>query len=236
MIPEILLIKGLWEHNRKLWYFSFPFHAGLYLLFALIGLLALGAIVQANGVTVAPDGNILVSALYYLTILVGFSSLAAGLFGSIALLLNRYNDKKLKNYSAPMDFANLYFFIVAFAVGFLSWLLVDHDFAIGRTIAQGVITFEDLAINSVWVSGAVFLWAILLAYIPLTHMSHFFTKYFIYHHVRWEDEPNLRGSKVEAEINKNLNYPVSWSAPHINGDGKKTWVDVALAEGTEDEK
>src|SRR3972149_6271414 len=31
MVPEILLLVGLWEHNRKLWFASFPFHAGPYL-------------------------------------------------------------------------------------------------------------------------------------------------------------------------------------------------------------
>jgi hypothetical protein len=32
MIPEVLFLKGLYEFNRKLWYRSFPFHFGLYLL------------------------------------------------------------------------------------------------------------------------------------------------------------------------------------------------------------
>ena len=31
-----------------------------------------------------------------------------------------------------------------------------------------------------------------------------------------------------------LQYPVSWSAPHIRGDGKKNWVDVATAGVEED--
>jgi hypothetical protein len=29
---------------------------------------------------------------------------------------------------------------------------------------------------------------------------------------------------------------VSWSAPHIRGDGKKTWVDVATSGVKENEK
>ena len=39
MIPEILLLAGVWEHNRKHWFLSFPFHFGLYLLAGLIALL-----------------------------------------------------------------------------------------------------------------------------------------------------------------------------------------------------
>jgi hypothetical protein len=57
-------------------------------------------------------------------------------------------------------------------------------------------------------------------------------KYFAYHAIRWADEPNLRGGKQEKVINDLLNQPVTWSAPHIRGDGKKTWLDVA----TEDPK
>ena len=42
MIPEILLLAAVWEHNRKHWLRSFPFHFGLYLSAGLIGLLLLG--------------------------------------------------------------------------------------------------------------------------------------------------------------------------------------------------
>jgi hypothetical protein len=76
----------------------------------------------------------------------------------------------------------------------------------------------------------------LLAYIPLTHMSHFVGKYFAYHSIRWGDEPNLRGGKFEPEIQKLLSRPVSWAAPHINADGKKNWVDLATEEMKPEEK
>jgi hypothetical protein len=65
-------------------------------------------------------------------------------------------------------------------------------------------------------------------------MTHFIAKYFTYHEVRWNDEPNEKNSKIEKEIDKVLQYPVSWSAPHIKGDGKKNWVDVATT--MEDDK
>ena len=44
MIPEMLFLKGLYEFNRKLWYRSFPFHFGLYLLTGTLGLLVSGAL------------------------------------------------------------------------------------------------------------------------------------------------------------------------------------------------
>ena len=27
-----------------------------------------------------------------------------------------------------------------------------------------------------------------------------------------------------------LNHPVSWAAPHINGEGRKTWAELATGE------
>ena len=50
------------------------------------------------------------------------------------------------------------------------------------------------------------------------------------------DEPNIAGGKLVNQIEKVLNYKVSWSASHIKGEGKKTWVDVATEEVDFDEK
>ena len=41
---------------------------------------------------------------------------------------------------------------------------------------------------------------------------------------------SLAGSKQEKAILELLSQPVTWAAPHIAGDGKRTWVDVATEE------
>jgi hypothetical protein len=58
-------------------------------------------------------------------------------------------------------------------------------------------------------------------------MSHFVGKYFAYHAIRWNDDPNTPGSKHEKPIADVLQYPVTWSASHIQGDGTTTWAEVA---------
>jgi nitrate reductase gamma subunit len=68
---------------------------------------------------------------------------------------------------------------------------------------------------------------VLLAYIPMTHMSHFVGKFFAYHSIRWNDEPNLKGGPQEAAIVANLMQKVTWAAPHIQSNGEKNWVEVA---------
>ena len=50
MLKEILFLKALWEHNRRLWWFSFPFHVGLYLL-----VVAAAVLVLAGGAAAAGD-------------------------------------------------------------------------------------------------------------------------------------------------------------------------------------
>ena len=52
---EILVIGTLWEHNRSLWYRSFPFHLGLYFLTGFLGLLGIGAVMQAAGAPVGAE-------------------------------------------------------------------------------------------------------------------------------------------------------------------------------------
>ena len=75
-----------------------------------------------------------------------------------------------------------------------------------------------------------------MIYIPLTHMSHFIGKYFAYHSIRWNDNPNLSGGKEEEKINELLKQPISWAAHHIKADGKKNWVEVATELPMEDQK
>jgi hypothetical protein len=72
--------------------------------------------------------------------------------------------------------------------------------------------------------------SLLVAYIPLTHMSHFIGKYFAYHAIRWNDTPNIPGGAEEKKIEAVLGQKVTWAADHIDGRGEKTWVDVATEE------
>jgi len=117
---------------------------------------------------------------------------------------------------------------------------VDTDFAVLRDYFSRLVTFGFSSAEAgpipAWSAMEIVLASLLVAYIPLTHMSHFFTKWFMYHDVRWSDEPNLPGSKIERQVGEVLQYPVSWSASHIRGDGKKTWADVATSGVEENEE
>lgn len=235
MIPEILLLAGVWEHNRSQWFRSFPFHFGVYMLAGLVGLLLLGGIATAAGVSVTPDGGFVWSAVYHLTYVVGFVGLGLCLIGSLALLARRMFDVDYAEYTKRGDYFNLAFFVVTVVVALGAHAVGDTDFSVLRGYVTQLVTFDFAGANAggtslMSLTGLeIVLGCLLFAYIPLTHMSHFFTKWFMYHDIRWSDEPNFKGSKIEKKIQEALAYPVSWSAPHIRGDGKKNWVDVATS-------
>ena len=237
MIPEILLLAGVWEHNRKHWFRSYPFHFGLYLLAGLIGLLLLGGIATTAGAKVSADATVLGQALYHLTYIVGYAGLGLALVGSVALLARRMFESDYREYTKKADFFNLAFFTLTLVVALAAHLSADPNFATLRGYFARLATFGFSSPQAVspLTAAEVILASLLVAYIPLTHMSHFFTKWFMYHDIRWSDTPNLPGGKIEQQLGEVLHYPVSWSARHIRGDGKKTWVDVATS-GVEEEK
>jgi nitrate reductase gamma subunit len=164
------------------------------------------------------------------------------LAGSLALLARRTLNPDYREFTTRADYFNLIFFVATFGVALAAHLAGDPGFSALRGYFALLVTFGFASADTSFagtgglIAAEIVLASLMLAYIPLTHMSHFFTKWFLYHHVRWSDEPNVKGGEMEGEIGKALEYPVSWSAPHIRGDGKKNWVDVATSDVEEDKE
>jgi nitrate reductase gamma subunit len=214
MAPEILFLKGLWEFNRKLWYRSFPFHFGLYLVIASLGLLGAAAAL-----------NLPMLRVLYAT--AGGAGAVLVLIGASALLARRLTDPELRLYTAPGDLFNLVFFLAAFA-------LIAAGYFTGSApsmfdIARGLLTFDTSVRVPPLLGTGLALGSVLAAYIPLTHMSHFIGKYFTYHSVRWDDRPVARKRELSRTIAAYLACRPTWSAPHVGADGHKTWGEVAAA-------
>ncbi len=235
MVPEILFLVALREFNPKLWRWSFPFHFGLYLVAGATVLMLVAAVIGA----VLPD-PVAVPINGFIGLLVPFvggAGLVLGIIGAVGLFARR-RGRSLRDYTAPADLFNLLFFIVAFGVALVTFAGFDRDFSLVQAFVANLVTFNiaPLAIGGTGpllvVLSAVLL-SILTAYIPTTHMSHFVGKYFAYHAIRWKDDPNLPGGEEEKVIHELLNRPISWAAPHIRGDGKKTWLEAATEEPEE---
>ncbi|MFW5663163.1 MAG: respiratory nitrate reductase subunit gamma [Bacteroidota bacterium] len=222
MLPEILLLKGVWEHNRNLWWGSFPLHFGLYLLIGTIVIFAVNAILIATGMSFAE-----LSWLSTTGTAIFWTGCGIGLLGSFILLIKRIFDPALSNFSTPSHYFNIFILGSIYLTGII-WAAADPLFSMNIvSFYKGIITFSALGeiptIAYLHIGISVFF----IFYLPMTHMTHFFTKYFTYHNVRWEDEPNMPDSKFRKKLEQQLNYPVSWSAPHIGADGRKTWLVIA---------
>jgi len=211
MAAEILLLKGVWENNRRLWWASFPFHWGLYLLVGTtIGLMAVMAGLGSHLVTATLTAGGVIGGV--LTCL-----------GALALLVMRSTDQKLRLYTTPLDRANLLVLVlfggltVAVAAGFPGM----NDVPAGLV---SLLSFGGATTPAVW-ALQIMVGALFLFYLPLTRMVHFFAKYFTYHQVRWDDQPIEENPKMASRLQAALAFGVDWSADHV-GAGR-TWGEVA---------
>jgi nitrate reductase gamma subunit len=226
MIPEILFLKGLWDSNRALWFRSFPFHFGLYLLAgAGAGLLTMACVARLAGVALL--GGAAAQAAAWIVAVTGWSGLVLAIAGALGLLHRRLTDPALRAYTTAGDVFNLLFFTAALGTLGAGYLARPDGAPGALSVVLGLLSWDSSAAVPAVLAPGLVMTAALVAYIPLTHMSHFVGKYFAYHSVRWGDEPNLKGGPQEAGIMANLMQKVTWAAPHIQSGGEKNWVEVA---------
>lgn len=236
MAPEILFLRGLWKENRGLWWVSFPFHFGLYLMIATFVLLLGHAGVTLWGATAPAAGSFLQTLLNILIPVVGWGGLVLGTIGSLGLLCKRVADPELGSYSSPVDYFNLLFILAFFLSALVACLAGDPALEGAKAYTFGLLTggqAPDLPGQSFPGIAAIVTASLLVAYIPLTRMSHMFMKYFLYHDVKWDDAPNRRGGRIEAAVRKNLKLKPTWGAKHVGADGQKSWRDIASSTSTE---
>jgi len=228
MAKEIILVKSVYEHNKPLWVFSFPFHFGMYSLIGFIGLLAIGAIMELAGVSVsALSLSSFGLVVFYLTIFCGTIGWVLGIFGGIGLFLSRLLKRELRVASAFSDYVNLLFLLAVFGVGLWSWYTADQSYTATRAFVQSWLTFQPATAQPAAMVVQLWVTVALLFYFLFTQMTHMVGKYFTYHRVRWEDEPNIQGSKIEHAVQAALGQTITWSAPHIKTGG--TWAEAATA-------
>jgi nitrate reductase gamma subunit len=225
MIPEILFIRALYNHNRKLWIASFPFHGGLYVTICFLGLLVIGAVIQTFGVPVLPNSSSwFMRLLYSVTMVVGPVGFITSLVGCILLLFLRFADRDLKINSTLQDYFNLLFITALLICALAAWFYIDSSFTLAREYIQSLITVKPFSSKSAMLKAEIIIFALFLIYFPFTHMTHMFTKYFTYHNVRWEDEPNIQGGKIDTRVKSALQHTIKWNASHIP-TGKK-WSEI----------
>lgn len=233
MAKEIVFIQSVFHHNRSLWSFSFPFHFGLYCLMGFGATLILGAILQIAGVAVGAEATGVIGLLiHYLTLILGAVGFVLGAIGALGLLISRMTKDILRRCSVRSDYFNLILLLAVFVSGIYVWSAADPGFVNLRGFTAAAISFHGAPAMPGAVATLLVLTAVFFLYMPFTHMTHVVGKYFTYHKVRWSDQPNLKGSKIEKAVAEALGYKIEWSAPHIKSGG--TWAEAATA--TEEDK
>lgn len=219
MFMEMLFIKRVFAYKRPLWWLTYPFHTGVYLILAWFLLLFISALVDVFAI------EALELPVYYLTLVVGSLGIVLLFIFTIALLIRRIVDWELRSYSAPLDYFNLIFILAVVATGIAAWQ-IDTDFSVAKNYMKSLITFSTPPSVALATQVHIVLLSLLLIYLPFTKMTHFLAKWFTYHKILWEDEPNVRGGEMERRLKKFLTeYKVKWSAPHIDPNLK--WAEEA---------
>jgi nitrate reductase gamma subunit len=225
MVPEILFLRALRTFNRPLWYRSFPFHFGLYLLAGTVGLLVTSAVVFRL-IPAAGTADSL-QIVRTLTAIPGVVGLVLALAGAIGLLHRRLTDPALRVSTTPGDIFNLLFFIVAFVLLGIGYAVRPAGDAGALALVAGVLSWDLGVQTSPLLAAGIVATALLAAYIPLTHMAHFIAKYFTYHSVRWDDEPLRDNPKRAVAVAEYLTFRPTWAASHIRTpDETPTWAEV----------
>ncbi|MCL2660700.1 MAG: respiratory nitrate reductase subunit gamma [Acidobacteriaceae bacterium] len=214
MLKEIFLLHGIWKQNRRLWWRSYPFHTGLYLLVAACFLAAVGALTAHHSLS---------GLIFILAWICAWAGLLLTLIGSVSLAWLRTTDKNLSVQTVPGDLINL----AGFALASLLLLAggVSASMPPLNEAVYGLLTLRTDLHLPVLVSIGVIAGAAMVGYIPYTHMAHFIAKYFTYHAVRWDDA--AKNKAIEAGITRNLALRPTWSAEHIGADGKRSWAEIA---------
>ncbi|AEF93819.1 Nitrate reductase gamma subunit [Desulfotomaculum nigrificans CO-1-SRB] len=221
MLKEMLFIKNLFVNQRRQWWLSYAMHLGIYLLGLWTVMLFVGAITElSTGVSLATaqgvNSSLWTTIVYYVTLIAGGLGAILMAIGSFCLFLKRLFNSTFAKYTTLEEYFNLLFLFAVVASGIVVWS-GDPGFNYGRDIARAMLTFSPIKAGTALTVHILLLGAVMI-YIPQTKMSHYVGKYFSFHKVLWDNEPNLRNSQMEQIVKEAISYKpkASWSAPHIN--------------------
>ncbi|GAW91769.1 respiratory nitrate reductase subunit gamma [Calderihabitans maritimus] len=218
MLKEMLFIKNLFINQRPLWWLSYALHLGIYLLALWTVLLFIGAITEIAGLPMVTETGVnkhwWAALIYYCTLFTGSIGTILAAVGAGGLFLKRVFNETLKKYTTPQEYFNLLFIFTVLVTGLIVWSS-DPAFNYGRDIMKRLLTFSAIQADTALTVHIVLL-GLLLIYIPLSKMSHYVGKYFTFHKVLWDNDPNLPGSEVENKVKEAGRFKPSksWSAPH----------------------
>lgn len=223
MVKEILLLRGIWEHNRALWPLTLAFHMGIYLIIGMVLLNLVNAIF-----IIAEVPSSVLDVFLRIAFVLALGGYPLGSLGAIGLILKRTLDSNLRPFNTLTKYFNLVLLGAVFISGGYAWLH-SGDFASEMSLFIKMLITLDTGVTATFLlSLHIVISLLFLIYLPFTDMIHFIAKYFIYHGIRWDDKP--KNEKMERELRGLMAQPVSWSATHVKANSKKNWADIITEE------
>lgn len=228
LIREVLFLEATFHHNRPLWYRTYPFHIGLYMLMGGAIILVLTTILRALGLD--PETSTLLWLIYGLINIMSLVGCVCLIAGGIGLIMRRLGDAGLRTFSTPEHYFDLGVFSLFGLTGFITWVTSPSFAKLASNFVYNALSFNFESLHSGGFVLHMLIGFFLMLWIPLTFMSHILLKYFLYHDIRWEDVATNMSKKRQEKIHEALKFNVTWAAPHINPTGeKRTWVEVATS-------
>lgn len=225
LLKEYFTLGEYFKRHKSYWLALYPWHVGFVLIIGFHICTFFAALLMVLGLPVSGGSPFLAGQVfYYIVLFMGVISFVAGILGSVGIVIKRLVDDDLRAYATPQNYITYIFCLVVFLSGFYAWYFVDPTFSEYRHFWAGLITWNPIGVAP----GAalhIILFNLFLIYLPFTRSMHYITRIFAFLLIRWDDEPNMRGSDLERELMKQFGRKVTWSAPHIRGG--KTWGDVA---------
>lgn len=214
MLKEMLFIKKLFDNQRSFWWSSYSFHLGIYVLIGWTVLLVIGVLTEFAGASVSLHASLWTGLVYYLTIMTGVVGFTITTAGTFFLLVRRIFNPVLKKYTTPQEYFNLILLLATLVTGIIVWG-PDLTFNTARQVTAQVLTLSVVPSTSLVIH--LILLEVMFVYIPPSKMGHYIGKYFTYHKILWENEPNTAGSPMESKVKAALNQRATtfWSAPHM---------------------
>lgn len=209
ILTEVLFLHATFEHNLKLWVRTYPFHVGMYMLMGGTIIVLCAVIAQIFGLN--PQGGVMIFVGNVINAVVLVGALCI-VIGGIGLIERRRNDEGLRRYSTPEHYFNLGVFVAFGVLGLAAWAVAPSYFELARTFIYNLLTFNFAPQTSTLFSLHLLLGFFLLIWIPMTNMGHLIMKYFMYHDIRWGDEPTNYSEKNKQKILEALKFNVTWSA------------------------
>ncbi|MCX5808149.1 MAG: respiratory nitrate reductase subunit gamma [Proteobacteria bacterium] len=221
LLKEYFVLGEYFQKHKAYWYFLYPWHIGFILIITFHILCFFGAVAMVFGITISSSSQSITGIVFYYAILfTGVVSFVTGAFGSVGLLIKRIYDENLKQYATPLHYFTYIFTFLIFISGFYAWYFIDPTLSEYREFWKGLITFKFIDVGC-GAATHIILFNLFLVYLPYTRSMHYITRFFGFCLIRWDDEPNMRGGKLERKLQALLNQKVSWSAAHIKSG--KTW-------------